>query len=40
MKTVDIRLKPNEVSILRSMIGKELSAYLHDEFQYTKSLLR
>ena len=37
MKTIDIRLKSDEVSKLRSMIGKELSAYLHDEFQYTQS---
>lgn len=37
MKTIDIRLNPDEVSILRSMIGKELSSYLHDEFQYTQS---
>ena len=37
MKTIDIRLKPDEVAKLRSMIGKELSAYLHDEFQYTQS---
>ena len=37
MKIIDIRLKSDEVSKLRSMIGKELSAYLHDEFQYTQS---
>ncbi len=37
MKTIDIRLKSAEVSKLRSMIGKELSAYSHDEFQCTPS---
>ncbi len=37
MKTIDIRLKSDEVSKLRSMIGKELSSYMHDEFQYTQS---
>lgn len=37
MKTIDIRLKSDEVSMLRSMIGKELSAYMHDEFIYTSS---
>lgn len=37
MKTIDIRLKSDEVSKLRSMIGKELSAYLHDKFQYAQS---
>lgn len=37
MKTIDIRLKPEEVSKLRSLIGKELSAYWHDEFHYTQS---
>lgn len=37
MKTIDIRLKLDEVAKLRSMIGKELSAYLHDELQYTQS---
>ena len=37
MKTIDIRLTSDEVSILRSMIGKELSAYMHDEFLYTQS---
>ncbi|MBO4604234.1 MAG: hypothetical protein J5657_02900 [Clostridiales bacterium] len=37
MKSIDIRLKSEEVSILHSMIGKELTACLHDEFQYTQS---
>lgn len=37
MQTIDIRLKEDEVSTLRSMIGKELSAYLHDEFRYTQA---
>lgn len=37
MKTIDIRLKTNEIDMLRAMIGREFSAYLHDEFQYTQS---
>ncbi len=37
MIKIDIRLKSDEVTKLRSVIGKELSAYLHDEFQYTQS---
>lgn len=37
MKQIDIRLNVNEVSLLRSMIGKEFSSFLHDEFNYTQS---
>lgn len=35
MKTIDIRLKDDEVEMLRSMIGKELSFVEHDEYQFT-----
>ncbi len=35
MKTIDIRLKDDEVEMLRSMIGKELSFIEHDEYQFT-----
>ena len=37
MKTIDIRLSESEVDMLRSMIGKEILACLHDEFQYTQT---
>lgn len=37
MKTIDIRLKADEISLLRFMIGKEFSVYMHDEFRYTQS---
>lgn len=37
MKQIDIRLTENEVSLLHSMIGKEFSSFLHDEFNYTQS---
>ena len=37
MKKIDIRLNQNEMSLLRSMVGQEFSAFLHDEFQYTQS---
>lgn len=37
MKQIDIRLNENEVSLLHSMIGKEFSSFLHDEFNYTQS---
>lgn len=36
-KKIDIRLKADELSMLRSMIGRELTAYMHDEFLYTQS---
>ena len=37
MKTIDIRLKPEEVSLLNALIGKKLISYQHDEFTFTSS---
>lgn len=37
MKYIDIRLKPEEVSILKSLTGKTLNSYKHDAFTFTPS---
>ncbi len=37
MKTIDIRLNSTEVNLLKSLIGKRLQCYLHDEFMFTPS---
>ena len=35
MKSIDIRLKPNETTILKSFIGNKMHSYQHDEFNFT-----
>ena len=37
MKVIDIRLKEKEITILQSLIGRELSAIKHDPFNYVNS---
>ena len=35
MKTIDIRLNEQEKHLIRSLIGKRLQSYQHDEFRFT-----
>lgn len=35
MKSIDIRLKPNEIAILKSFIGNKIRSYQHYEFNFT-----
>lgn len=35
MKSIDIRLKPNEIAILKSFIGNKMQSYQHDDFYFT-----
>lgn len=35
MKSIDIRLKQNEINILKILIGSTLHSYQHDEFNFT-----
>ena len=37
MKRIDIRLKEDEIQFLRSLIGNELKAIHHDEFNFVNS---
>jgi len=37
MKRIDIRLKEDEIQFLRSLIGNELKAIYHDEFNFVNS---
>ena len=37
MKTIDIRLNEQEKELLKSLIGKRLQSFHHDEFRFTPS---